>query len=122
MNNIDADCQEAAAQNGGEAVVLDANSDACDRFGRTALTLAASAGYETVVRQLLQRGDFNPDSRKTMDRSSAWICSAWFSHEVMVRLLLDHGADANAKNEAGQTALWCVAWNRHNRVVRQLLE
>jgi ankyrin repeat protein len=124
--NIDADCKKAlrwAAQNRPEAIqrLLNANPGALNRSGWTALTFAASAGYEMVVRLLLRRGD-NPDAR-AKDGSTPLMCSAWFGHEVVVKLLLDHGnIDVNAKNEAGQTALWYASRNGHDRVVRLLLE
>ena len=44
-------------------------------------------------------------------------------HEAVVRLLLRHKADVNAKtNDSWWTALYEAAWERHEAMVRLLLE
>ena len=42
--------------------------------------------------------------------------------QAVVQVLLDEGADVNAKDEYGGTALYRAAWNGHEAVVRRLLE
>ncbi|KAI9892747.1 MAG: hypothetical protein M1814_001167 [Vezdaea aestivalis] len=45
-----------------------------------------------------------------------------FGHELIVRLLLEKGADIEAKDNSGKTALYWAARNGHETVVRLLLE
>ena len=39
-----------------------------------------------------------------------------------VKLLLDHGADVNVKDEDGETPLFCASNNGHKEIVKLLLE
>jgi ankyrin repeat protein len=48
--------------------------------------------------------------------------AAWEGHEAVVRLLLEKGADTNAKDRQGGTALCWAAPRGHEAVIRLLLE
>ena len=49
------------------------------------------------------------------------IAAAYFGHEAIVRLLLEAGANKEAKNNDGQTPLIAAAYYGHEAVVRLLL-
>ena len=53
---------------------------------------------------------------------TAWLLAAQKSHLVVVRLLLEAGADKDASNTERATALLLAAHNSHLKVVRLLLE
>jgi ankyrin repeat protein len=65
-----------------------------------------------VVRLLL---DYNNEGVTALH----W--AAGNGHEMILRLLLEEGADINAKDNFGRTALYWVAENRHEAIVRLLL-
>ncbi|KAI9776082.1 MAG: hypothetical protein M1839_000595 [Geoglossum umbratile] len=117
-----------AASQGQEAVVqqllekgTDVNADD-NKYGRTALHMAAVKGHEAVARQLLEKGaDVNAKDNK--DGRTALHMAADKGHETVARLLLERGADVNAKeNKYGPTALHMAADKGHEAVVRLLLE
>jgi ankyrin repeat protein len=47
--------------------------------------------------------------------------AALSGHKATARLLLDHGAGIEAKNESGLTPLHSAAWKGHEITVRLLL-
>ncbi|KAL8773444.1 MAG: hypothetical protein Q9209_001547 [Squamulea sp. 1 TL-2023] len=95
-----------------------AEVDAKDWLGSTALDFAAPGGYETTVRVLLQHGA-RLDLRDTQGNS---VLHWAVPHEAVTKLLLDRGADPNAKNERGQTPLCWVARDGPIAVAQLLLE
>ncbi|MCJ1261200.1 Ankyrin-2 [Lobaria immixta] len=136
-----------AADFGHEAVMrllLEKGMDinAKDYLGWTALHLAARSGHEAVVRLLLNRG---ADLEATTLQEVAWSGrkavvaplvplptfdlatttlqeAARGGHEDVVRLLLNKGADLEAKNSLGWTSLHLAARHGHEATVRLLLE
>ena len=102
-----------ASERGPELVqlFLDHNADprARDGDGDTLLHCAALAGRLKVVRLLLERNaDLNVEvnSRNNKGSTPLHLASAGY-HEGnpdIVRLLLDHGADSQARNLSGETA------------------
>jgi ankyrin repeat protein len=60
--------------------------------------------------------------KKRFDGTTALISAARADCEACVRLLLDHGADAKAKPEAGATALHHAAYDGNLTMVKLLLE
>lgn len=64
-------------------------------YGLPALTTAALAGHENVVRYLLDHGA--KVNRKGI--SNPLIAACWRRHFAVAKLLLEHGADPNIKGE-----------------------
>ena len=118
-----------ASERGPELVqlFLDHNADprARDGDGDTLLHCAALAGRLKVVRLLLERNaDLNVEvnSRNNKGSTPLHLASAGY-HEGdpdIVRLLLDHDADSQARNLSGKTASE-VARGRREREIVQLL-
>lgn len=74
---------------------LDWNSG---EYGLPALTTAALAGQEKVVRYLLEQGA--KVNRKGMSNPLAAAC--WQHHLAVAQLLLEHGADPNIRSGEGK--------------------
>ncbi|XP_028986882.1 KN motif and ankyrin repeat domain-containing protein 4-like [Betta splendens] len=93
--------------------------------GYTAVMLAAltapdaPGGMETI-RKLMELGDVNARSSKT--GQTALHLAVRHGRVVMVRLLLSHGADADAQDHQGTTALMFACERGHTHVARLLLE
>jgi hypothetical protein len=87
----------------------------------SALHVAASLGWDALVRLLLEKGDLDPDSEEYGRTPLSWAAES--GHEAVVRLLLENGGvDPDHKNECGETPLWFAARNGHEAIVRLLLE
>ena len=112
-----------AAQNNDERtvqLVLDAGAaiDARNRDGRTALSWAAQYGSTTVARLLIKRSD-NPKAsannvqnlvegghaKKAESNRTPLHWAAWAGHNEIVGMLLDAGADLEAKTKNHRTPL-----------------
>lgn len=66
----------------------------------------------------------HPDSSVDFDDDYGWtplLRAADLGDEIMVRLLLDHGANIEARNPSAATALSCAAENQHLAVMDILL-
>lgn len=95
------------------------------------LRLAASVGDDFSVRLLLERGadptgfrDYNACYAKHgygAEPSSHVYIAAMAGELGVVRLLADAGADLNAQEGEGQTALWAACRGGHTEVARFLL-
>jgi len=85
------------------------NVNATDRQGRTGLIVASRKGDVEIVRQLLRHhASLAPcDSHN----ESALYYAAQLARAGVVALLLEHGADVNARQgQFGETALHAAAW------------
>ncbi|OOQ87346.1 hypothetical protein PEBR_17108 [Penicillium brasilianum] len=91
-----------------------------DKYGRTALSLAAGGGREAIVKLLLEKGaDVN---QKTCEYGrTAPIRAAKEGHKVVVQLLLKKGADVNKSDYSG-TALIGAVRGGHEAIVKLLLK
>jgi hypothetical protein len=95
------------------------DDDCCTPYIR-----AIQRGQEGVVRLLLDGGqqvdgttDVGIDSGHT-----ALSESAWYEQESMARLLLDEGADVNAREHEGRTVLHAAAWSGSVALTRLFLD
>ena len=88
-----------------------------DNEGWSALDWAVVGGKTDIVKGLLEHGvDTHSDGR-----NAALYLAASEGHEDTLQMLLDNGADVNAKDWLGSTALDWAAPGGHERTVRTLL-
>jgi ankyrin repeat protein len=87
---------------------------------RTALSLAAENGHETIVQMLIEKGA--ELETKDSDGRTALQLATMGQHVEVVLILLEKGAKVKAKGEDGKTVLHLAAENGHEAVVRLLLE
>src|SRR5947207_4014133 len=83
---------------------------------------AAKSGNIAAARQLLEADRLLVEARDS-DGSTPLHCAAWKGHSEVVALLLDHGADVNARNHNdhwGDTPLHAAA-HGNQRAVAELL-
>ncbi|KAJ6537649.1 ankyrin repeat-containing domain protein [Mycena capillaripes] len=108
-------------------LLLDSGADVNtkDERHRTALYVAASCGYEDVIRVLVEHGvDVNRWIPGHADHSYATALQAASAqgYTNVVRLLIGNGADVNWQGGCYVTALQAAAANGHEEVVRLLVE
>ena len=96
-----------------------ASANAQDEAGGHPLVLAARAGQDELVRDLLKRGT-NTD-RVGEDGFTALGAAAFAGRHSTVRLLVRAGVDVERWGATGQTALHLAALAGHVAVVDQLL-
>jgi len=89
--------------------------------GWTALHLACFFGHPAIAEALIASGaDVNVRSTNAMKNAPLHAAAAGRNREA-VRLLLEHGADANARQEGGWTALHAAAQNGDVEMARLLI-
>jgi ankyrin repeat protein len=89
-----------------------------------AIIKAAKKGDTAALRQLV-KSDATLLSARDTDGSTPLHCAAWKGHVDAVRLLLDAGADIDAKSQNdhyGDTALHAAAHGNQKDVVQLLIE
>ena len=88
--------------------------------GFSALMMAASQGYDTIVQILIAAGA-NVDAKDAEGETALFKAAYWGKPEI-IKLLLSAGANANNTNTSGTTALMStLVWNSADSV-RVLLE
>ncbi len=91
--------------------------------GWTPLHLAAAFANAETVKVLLELGAApNQRSRNGLDNTPLHACAAISHSAAIATVLLDHGAEVNAKQAGGFTALHSAAFNGSTELVRLLLE
>jgi len=111
-------------------ILLDGGADTETRNCRdqTALYMASSRGYVDVVRSLIDRGaDLNAQSKgwNRYDHDVKWTplhVTLWHGINPIPRILLEHGANPNAPDNLGQTALHLESLRRGITGIELLLE
>ncbi|KAF4810450.1 Ankyrin-3 [Colletotrichum tropicale] len=92
-----------------------------DNQGRTALHLAALNGMADVVEWLITKGGADKEARDLMKyRPLHWAASN--GHKKIVDLLINKGAEKDAKTPSGFTPLHCAAEYGHTHVLALLLK
>jgi ankyrin repeat protein len=88
----------------------------------SSLMIAAINGYAAIVNYLLNT-DANVDTVDLIGRTSLIQISGDLKYQATVmRLLLDHGANINAQNHSGHTALITATLVKNTDAVKLLLE
>lgn len=106
-------------------VLLDKNTDLLDLHsvdGFTPLHYACFFGHENAAHLLIERGaDVNSPAHnpsRVCPLHSAAACQS----DAIVKLLLDNGADPDAQQEGGYTALMSAAMHGDRGLIKLLLE
>jgi hypothetical protein len=85
----------------------------------TGLHLAAYFGANNVVQFLLDKQDPNV---KDSNQRTPLLWAAQYGYEVIIKLLLEKGADLESKDNDGQTPLSSAAQYGHEAVIKLLLK
>ena len=96
-----------------------ANVNARTDSGDTSLTLAAKHGHDSVVHALLSDSQCLVDA-KGQDGYTALHYSCRYGRVDIVRTLVKHKANFNARTDSGDTPLTLAAINKHDNVVHAL--
>ena len=115
-------CARERGQAATARVLLDAGAriDAADKFGGTALGLAAWRGKREFVDLLLERGAAVPESGEPWRRLLSLSASQGLSG--LFRRLTDKGQDLKAMGVSGETLLHAAAQGGASEIVGALLE
>lgn len=88
-----------------------------DEHGRTLLYIACKSGFYDMCKLLLQMGA--PINVRQVDGSTPLHGAAYFGHQLVVGLLLEHGAKIDVTNKWGHTALIeCVPGSEMQRFIQ----
>ena len=104
--------------------LLNANvdPDSFDELGLTALHWAVRTNESQIVRTLLNGGAAVNIKTSNLDGFTPLHIAAYRGNNTMVTLLLDNGADINARNSVGDTPLHTAAGLDQIRVVITMLD
>lgn len=97
-----------------------ASVSARDRFGNTALLVAARSGHDKAVTYLLERGA--DIAHANLAGSTALLRAVDANRRRVARLLLKAGADPNAANVKKVSPLIAASYNGSGKLVKLLLK
>lgn len=92
-----------------------------NRTGATPMYLATVNGSARMIERLLEAGA-DPNAALTENRETVLMLTARTGNPDAVRVLIEHGADVNAKQARDFTALMFAAAEGHAAVIDVLLE
>uniref|UniRef100_A0A8H7TN95 Uncharacterized protein n=1 Tax=Bionectria ochroleuca TaxID=29856 RepID=A0A8H7TN95_BIOOC len=93
-----------------------------DDDGRYAIHWAASANYLEIVSLLAEQPKFDADIEDGSGWTPLMISASVPDNEPVLTLLISKGADVNAKNNSGQSALHFVASKKNLDIARLLID
>jgi ankyrin repeat protein len=100
--------------------------DSVDSAGNTLLQIAASRGYDDIVRFLLERKACvtvpSAGGKHAIHSAASGLPQASEARRRVVTALLRHGVDINAVDEHGKTALWWAFNSGDAGMIGYLLE
>jgi len=103
-------------------LVNGASAKAVSGSGRSPLFAAAQRGSIEIVQELLEQGAA-PDPRDREDRTPLqFAVQSDYARPEIVKMLLDHGADANHKNSQGESARSLSRRQGHPEIARMFGE
>jgi hypothetical protein len=125
--SADEDARFLAAAVKGNLVVIkrlaqsgNADIEARDDIGRTALMLASERGYLSLINFLLD-SDANIEAEGT-DGWTSLHCASFNGHKYEVKKLLESGAFIEAQTDQGKSPLHLACQNGHEKVIKVLLK
>jgi hypothetical protein len=92
------------------------------RRGRTQLHFCADKGLTTSVKRLLSIRNINVNVKDDEYGETPLHCAAYNGHVEIARLLLQNGAEVNAKDNHGHTPLQDAAFQGHVNILHLLVE
>jgi len=75
----------------------------------------------SAFKPLLEINKYEPSSVLSMSMS-ALMRASWYGYTEIITLLLEKGADVNAKNDEGMTALMCASVYGYTEIITLLLK
>lgn len=94
-----------------------ADVDNINKQGGSALVPAAKSGNIQLTRQVLRK---LKEQKSTPDLNGAMLAAAAQGHARMIEILIAEGADKNAQNDKGETALILATKGTHMEAVKML--
>jgi ankyrin repeat protein len=96
-----------------------ARQDLTDEKGRLPLPSAAENGHDLLVRDFIRAGG-NPNLKSGVNEDTLLILAAAKEHEKVIKVLLENGADKEATNKFGETALDIAEEGGQKEIVKLL--
>ncbi len=102
-------------------ILKGANVNVKGKWNWTPLIYAAAnpSNYKSICRLLILKGA-NVNVKGSKDGLTALMLAALNGHSIIVRLLMDNGANVNARDKNGYTALTYAIYKDHQNIVNIL--
>jgi ankyrin repeat protein len=89
---------------------------------RTPLSIAASYGHASVIKNLIRGASVNVNDADVDGITPIHLATSEGHHEVIAALLDEGGAHVNVADNHGFTALHLAVFHRHEMAVKSLLD